>query len=276
MRARYVASLPFLKMQGTGNEILVVDNRTANVDTPSADTIIDWGSPVRGLGFDQLMWIDAAANANAAYRVFNADGGEVEQCGNGLRCVAWYLAREGALDLTLESPAGVLEARVDDDDVVAVSMGVPEFLPARIPFIADAEALRYEIDVDGETLTISALSMGNPHAVLDVESTDSAPVARFGALLERHERFPQRANVGFMTVADRGRIDLRVFERGVGETLACGTGACAAAISGIRRGLLDNDVTVQMPGGQLMVSWRGENAWLSGAVTLEREGRLTL
>jgi diaminopimelate epimerase len=263
-------------MQGTGNDILVVDNRGAIARVPSAGEIRELGNPESGPGFDQMMWLESSPVAAAAYRVFNADGGEVEQCGNGLRCVAWYLGRDGLDELTLSSPAGHLDARLESDGSVSVSMGPPIFEPSKIPFVAEREALTYDIDVDGIDMTISAVSMGNPHAVVDVDSTADAPVSRVGPILERHERFPKRANVGFMAIRDRGHIDLRVFERGVGETLACGTGACAAVVSGSRRGLLDDRVSVRLPGGELVVSWRGDDVWLTGTVTLIKEGRLTL
>ena len=267
-----------MKMHGTGNRILVIDNREARLLPPVEQRLRELGDENTGPGFDQLMWLDPsdAAEVAAAYRVFNADGSEVEQCGNGLRCLAWLVARDGETAFALSSPAGVVNARVGGEDDVAVSMGAPIFAPADIPFLADEEALRYVIDVDGEALEISALSMGNPHAVIDVSDVATAPVERLGAKLEVHARFPEKTNVGFAHYQARDRIALRVFERGVGETLACGTGACAAVVSGIRRGLLDDEVSVAVPGGELMVSWRGDDAWLSGRVTLEDEGSIDL
>jgi diaminopimelate epimerase len=217
---------------------------------------------------------------DAAYRIFNADGSEVEQCGNGVRCVAWMLAREsggnGALEL--ESPAGPVAARIEPDGRITVSMGAPEFEPSQVPFIADSRADRYLLSVDGDDYDVSVVSMGNPHCVMQVADTGSADVARLGPMIERHERFPERANVGFMAIRGRKAIDLRVYERGTGETLACGTGACAAVVAGQRLGQLDDTVTVSLPGGQLVVSWRGdaEPVWLTGNAELISEGKIDL
>ena len=211
--------------------------------------------------------------------MFNADGSEVEQCGNGVRCVAQLLSRQDNInELSFESPAGLIEARVLADNRVSVNMGPPEFTPDRVPFVADAQAEQYEIEVDGELVTAAVLSMGNPHCVLRVDSVDDAPVKTLGPRIERHLRFPAGANVGFMHIRDRQTIDLRVFERGVGETLACGTGACAATVSAQQRGLLDGDVTVRLPGGQLMVSWAGGVApvWLTGDAEWISEGTIEL
>jgi diaminopimelate epimerase len=228
------------------------------------------------------MWVGPAEDpANAAsYRVFNADGSEVEQCGNGVRCVASILARDSQHPnaLTLESPAGLVSARVGEDGFVSVSMGSPEFEPARIPFLAEARSCRYTLDVDKHELEILAVSMGNPHCVLQVPDVDTAPVRALGPKIEHHERYPERTNVGFMRISDRTNIDLRVHERGVGETLACGTGACAAVVSGQQLGLLDERVNVRLPGGQVVVSWRGgeEPVWLTGNAELISEGIVDL
>lgn len=267
-----------MKMHGTGNRILVIDNRDAGISPPAEDRLRQLGDTSTGPGFDQLMWLEQTASPEtvASYRVFNADGSEVEQCGNGLRCLAWLVARDGQPEFSLTSPAGTVSARVHPSGDIAVSMGAPIFAPSGIPFIAEQEALRYTIDAGGATLEVSALSMGNPHVVIDVDDVASAPVEELGPELEIHPRFPEKTNVGFAEYRARDHIGLRVFERGVGETLACGTGACAAVISGIRRGLLDNDVTLAVPGGELMVSWHGNEAWLSGRVTLEDEGSIDL
>ena len=251
--------LSYLKMHGTGNQILVIDQRGTEVDVPAADIM-----PATD------------ADATAAYRVFNADGSEVEQCGNGLRCVAWWLSREGPETLVLQSPAGRVDARVLEDARVSVSTGAPEFEPPRIPFDAAARADRYTIDVDGDAIDAAVLSMGNPHCVLTVDNVAEAPVGRLGALLESHERFPQKTNVGFMQVLDASRIALRVFERGVGETAACGTGACAAVVAGVLNGDLERDVTVRVPGGELVVSWQPDAVWLTGQVELINEGSIEL
>ena len=274
--------LAFLKMHGTGNQILIVDQRREGHAPPTTEQIRELGDASTGPGFDQLMWVTPARDATmtASYRVFNADGSEVEQCGNGVRCVAWMLARndESQRVYRLESPAGPIEARVLTDDRVAVSMGPPEFDPARIPFVADSQGDQYSIDVDGSTLDVSVLSMGNPHCVLQVADVDGADVAALGPLIEHHRRFPAGTNVSFMAVNDTASINLRVHERGIGETLACGTGACAAVVAGQRLGRLDDEVAVHLPGGQLVVSWRGatESVWLTGETELISEGTIDL
>lgn len=277
---RDAVKLDYLLMHGAGNRILVVDSRERDVEPPSPDALRRLADPATGPGFDQLMWVTAARrDGNAAgYRIFNADGSEVGQCGNGVRCVAWMLARESAGNgpLQLESPAGIVTARVEADGRITVSMGAPEFEPARVPFIAERRADRYLLSVGGADYDVAVLSMGNPHCVMQVADTRSADVARLGPLVERHERFPERANVGFMAIRGRKAIDLRVYERGAGETLACGTGACAAVVAGQRLGQLDDTVSVSLPGGQLVVSWRGdaEPVWLTGNAELISEGQI--
>ena len=272
----------YTKMHGTGNEILVVDQRNGNASPPTPEILQKLGNDATGPGFDQLMWVESADDSAhaAAYRVFNADGSEVEQCGNGVRCVAAFLADENghAQSFLLNSPAGPIEARVDDDGLVAVSMGVPEFEPAAIPFVADARSESYQLAVGDEQFSICAVSMGNPHCILYVDDVDTAPVAVLGPLIERHERFPQRTNAGFARIRDRDNMDLRVFERGVGETAACGTGACAAVVAGQSLGLLAESVNVRLPGGQLVVSWRGgsEPVWLTGNAEYISKGIMDL
>ena len=274
-------NVAYRKMLGTGNRILVVDQRAGDSSPPSPERLRELGADPAGPGFDQLMWVSAAEDPAyaASYRVFNADGSEVEQCGNGVRCVASLLAGESGHEqaFTLLSPAGPVEARVDDA-LVTVSMGSPEFEPPRIPFIAERRQDRYALDVDGVEYDVCAVSMGNPHCVLQVDDVSSAPVDRLGPKIEHHIRFPQGANVGFVRVTGRHSIDLRVFERGVGETAACGTGACAAVVAYQRLGLLDADVNVQLPGGQVMVSWRGgsEPVWLTGNAERVSEGIIDL
>ena len=271
--------LAFFKMHGTGNRIVVVDERESGRAPPPPEQIRYMGNEATGPGFDQLMWVVAAeAPAQAAYRVFNADGSEVEQCGNGVRCVARLLAGDGASSLLLQSPAGPVEAHLHDDGQVAVAMGAPEFEPARIPFEADGLAERYALHVVDRDIEVAVLSMGNPHCVIDVNDVEAADVAAIGPVIEHHPRFPQKTNVGFMAVHRDGEIDLRVHERGVGETLACGTGACAAAVAAMRRGLAGQDVLVNLPGGQVMVSWRGdtEPVWLTGNAELISEGTIDL
>lgn len=284
--------LRFTNMYGTGNRILIVDERGENRKPPAAATVRTLANGPDGLGFDQLMWVQEPLDSASAasYRVFNADGSEVEQCGNGARCVAWLLGHRDGLgpELRLDSPAGAIEARLCDANRVAVNMGPPAFEPARIPFVAhavsdaasdpagDPASGRYRLEVAGETFEVSVLSMGNPHCVIDVDDVEKADVARIGAVIESHEQFPERVNVGFMAIINRREIALRVHERGVGETLACGTGACAAVVAGRRRGLLDAEVAVNLPGGQLVVSWRGAGrpVWLSGDVEVSSEGTI--
>jgi diaminopimelate epimerase len=269
-------------MQGAGNQIVVVDQREQDHPPPSTEDIQRLGHGGTGPGFDQLMWVGPASSETAAasYRVFNRDGSEVEQCGNGVRCVASMLARDakGQDVFLLESPAGPVEAVVLDDGRVSVSMGTPEFEPARVPFVADEQQHRYELEACGRSHQVSVLSMGNPHCVLLVDSIASADVDRLGPAIEEHPRFPELTNVGFMSVSDRSNIELRVYERGVGETLACGTGACAAVVAGQCMALLDEEVAVRLPGGQLVVSWRGdaEPVWLTGNAELISEGTIDL
>lgn len=268
-------------MHGTGNSIVVVDQRKKNLSPPCPARLRELGNEVTGPGFDQMMWVGRSTDAAhaASYRVFNADGSEVEQCGNGVRCVARILARDAQhpTDFTLESPAGPVSASVDDD-LVTVSMGTPEFEPARIPFVADARSNCYALEVEDKILEICAVSMGNPHCVLQVPDVGNAPVDELGSKIEHHVRYPERCNVGFVTVLDRMNVDLRVHERGVGETLACGTGACAAVVCGQQIGLLDERVNVRLPGGQVVVSWRGstEPVWLTGNAEMISEGTFDL
>lgn len=272
---------PYARMHGAGNRILVVDCRAGKPGSPDREQLIRLADESTGPGFDQLMWLvpPIREGSVAAYRVFNADGSEVQQCGNGLRCVARLLAEEAtAGELTLDSPVGPVTARLLDDGRVTVDMGAPIFDPARIPFIADREAVEYDLDVGGREYRVAVLSMGNPHCVLEVDDTRTAPVATLGPLIERHPRFPERVNAGFRTILHEHEIDLRVYERGAGETLACGTGACAAVVAGRRDGRLDEKVAVNLPGGQLVVSWRGPGApvWLTGSAELIDEGILEL
>ncbi len=274
--------LDYLEMHGTGNRILVVDQRIHNLPPPDLATIKQLGRGIIGPAFDQVMWVTTAVDSDhaASYRVFNADGSEVEQCGNGVRCVARVLAGESQdnQSLTLESPAGLVEAIILDDGLISISMGTPEFEPSRIPFLAGNEALSYELEADGQTFDVAAVSMGNPHCVLQVPDVTTAPLARIGPIIEHHERYPERTNVGFMQIVDNTTIELRVHERGVGETQACGTGACAATVAGQRLGLLDPEVTVRLPGGEVMVSWRGGRnpVWLTGNAELIAEGTVEL
>ena len=263
--------LTFQKMHGAGNHILVIDQRGEKPVSPSTELVNSLRNTAAGDIFDQLMWLGPphSPEAVASYRVFNNDGSEVEQCGNGVRCVAVLLAQKSGdlQEMLLDSPAGVIEARVVGAERASVNMGAPVFNDELV-----------KLEVDGVDIDVSVLSMGNPHCVLDVTDVNTADVAGLGPAIEHHACFPRRTNVGFMRVVDRATIDLRVYERGAGETLACGTGACAAVASGHRRGLLDDEVTVRLPGGQLVVSWRGDSeaVWLTGDAELISEGIIDL
>jgi len=273
--------IDYLEMHGTGNRILVVDQRRTGLPPPDAARVRELGAGLAGPGFDQMLWVAKATGPDfaASYRVFNADGSEVGQCGNGVRCVARMIAARGdARNFTLQSPTGPVDARINPDGSVSVSMGRPEFEPARIPFVARSKADRYRLEVGGRELDVAVVSMGNPHCVLEVDDVTAAPVDTLGPVIERHARFPERTNVGFRRVIDRAHIELRVFERGVGETLACGTGACAAVVTGQRAGLLDAEVLAGLPGGEVMVSWRGDDepVWLTGNAEVVSEGSIDL
>ncbi len=263
--------LEIKKMQGAGNQILIVDQRNNESVLPSAEILQTVRNSELSSNFDQLMWLSRPQDRDsvASYRVFNYDGSEVEQCGNGVRCVAIYLhsSEPQQAEFLLESPAGIVTARVLGENRASVSMGAPQFA-----------AKPSEIRVGDTQIEVNIVSMGNPHCVLDVADVDTADVAGLGPAIEQHEQFPKRINVGFMHIVDRGNIDLRVFERGAGETLACGTGACAAVASGHRRGLLNDEVAVRLPGGQLVVSWRGgvDTVWLTGDADFMSEGKIDL
>jgi len=264
--------IDFLKMQGLGNDFLVFD-----VPALTDGGMLDPGvlralaNRHTGIGFDQALALGTPRDARNAisYRVFNADGGEVEQCGNGARCVAALVhAREPerGRTLTMESAAGLIEARVLDDGSVAVNMGIPNFDPRSLPMSFAAEQAVYSVAVDDAMLDFGAVSMGNPHVVMRVSDIKTAQLERFAPSIANHGLFPNRTNVGFMEIVDRDHIRLRVYERGVGETLACGTGACAAVAIGRRREWLDADVRVDLPGGTARVSWSGagQPLWLTG------------
>jgi diaminopimelate epimerase len=274
--------LAYLKMHGTGNRIVVVDQRQSNLPPPSVEKLRRLADEKTGPGFDQLMWVGPARDSSmsASYRVFNADGSECEQCGNGVRCVAWMLAQDPGEQkaFKLESPVGPIEAMVLEDGRITVNMGSPKFDPACVPFSAKVQSDQYQLDVAGSSIDVSILSMGNAHCVFEVDDVNSADVAGLGPAIATHERFPAATNVGFMHIRNRSNIDLREYERGAGETLACGSGACAAVVAGQRLGRLDEEVTVQMRGGKLVVSWCGENeaVWLTGEAELISEGTIDL
>lgn len=255
--------LKFSKMHGAGNDFVVLDgvNQALNLSAAQVRLLADRHV---GIGCDQLLLVEKPTHAGAdfRYRIFNADGGEVEQCGNGARCFARFVLDQGLTakrEITVETRSGLITPRLEADGRVTVNMGPPRFSPKAIPFLSEQQALTYVLEVDEDRVEISALSMGNPHAVQIVDNADLAPVGLQGPRIESHPRFPDRVNAGFMQILDRGRVRLRVYERGAGETLSCGTGACAAAVAGITRGLLDSRVEVETRGGILTVEWLGDN-----------------
>lgn len=274
--------LPFVKMHGLGNDFVVIDGVRQTVHlTPAQLRFL--ADRHFGVGCDQILLVEAASRPEIdfRYRIFNADGGEVEQCGNGARCFVRFVHEQGLSEhrtIRVETLAGVIVLRLEDDGSVTVDMGVPEFAAERVPFIAENEALIHSLRVDEQELAITVLSLGNPHAVQVVDDVDRAPVARVGPLIEAHARFPQRVNAGFMQLIDRQHIRLRVFERGAGETLACGTGACAAAVTGIARGLLDSPVNVETRGGWLHIAWEGfgQRVQMSGPAQTVYQGEIEL
>ena len=253
--------LKFTKMEGLGNDFVVLD-ATGSPIALSREQLRRIADRHFGIGCDQILQVEKprARDTDFYYRIFNSDGGEVEQCGNGARCFVRFVRDQGLTDKTeirVGTLSGVIVPTLESDGRITVDMGVPEFAPQRIPFQAERRALTYQLDVGGRALEISALSMGNPHAVQIVANVERAPVLTEGPAIEVHARFPQRVNAGYMQVIDRSHIKLRVYERGAGETLACGTGACAAVVSGILRGLLDARVTVATRGGDLVIVWAG-------------------
>ena len=274
--------LKFTKMHGLGNDFVVLDALTRPLSL-SPEQIRRIADRHFGVGCDQVLQVEPPRlpDTDFHYRIFNADGGEVEQCGNGARCFVRYVRDRGLTtktEIRVSTRAGVIVPRLEDDGQVTVNMGVPEFEPARIPFDAAARAPVYALDVGGCSVEVSALSMGNPHAVQFVNDIERAPVAEQGPLIERHPRFPQRVNAGYVQIVSRRRILLRVYERGAAETLACGTGACAAVAAGILRGQLDHEVTVTTRGGDLGISWAGEGrpVMMTGPAVAVFEGEIEL
>ncbi len=272
----------FTKMHGLGNDFVVID-ATSRPPELSAEQIRFIADRHFGVGCDQVLLVEAARTAAAdfTYRIFNADGSEVGQCGNGARCFARFVRDKGLTDkdqITVATASGLITLHIERDGQVTVDMGAPDFTPANIPFEADAPADSYALEVEGETYEIAAVSMGNPHAVLRVDDVERAPVATLGPKIESHRRFPQRVNVGFMQVVDPQYIRLRVYERGSGETLACGSGACAAVVTGRQQGWLDDRVTVSLPGGELQINWAGEGqaVMMTGPAVSVFEGKLSL
>ena len=271
----------FTKMQGLGNDFMVIDGVSQTIAlTP--EILRQWGDRRFGVGFDQLLLVEKSTTPGIdfRYRIFNCDGSEVEQCGNGARCFARFVHDKGLThktEIAVETARGIIYPKLTEDGQVTVNMGQPRLAPAEIPFVAEADAVIHSLDVAGRTLDITVISMGNPHAVQVVADVDTAPVAELGPLIEHHPRFPQRVNAGFMQILSRDAIALRVFERGAGETLACGTGACAAVVAGIRRGLLNATVRVQTRGGELTISWQeGQPVFMTGPAVSVFEGEIAI
>jgi diaminopimelate epimerase len=275
-------TLEFSKMHGTGNDFVVIDAINQHVAL-APEQVRGLADRHRGIGFDQLLLVErpGGAQVDFRYRIFNADGGEISQCGNGARCFMRFVHDLGLSDkreLLVETASGPLRLVLEDDDQVTVDMGEPRLEPREIPFDAPARAATYPLEVAGERIEIAAVSMGNPHAVTLVHDIDTAPVDRLGPVIEHHPRFPQGVNAGFMQVIDFERIRLRVFERGAGETLACGSGACAAVVAGRLWDKLTARVMVALRGGDLVVSWagRGYPVYLTGPATHVFRGRIDL
>jgi diaminopimelate epimerase len=269
-------------MQGVGNDFVVLDGVSRPIDLSRAQ-LRALADRHFGIGCDQVLLVERprSADADFRYRIFNADGGEVEQCGNGARCFVRFVREQGLTakdEIRVETLGGLIAPRMEADGRVTVDMGPPVFEPRRVPFVSESDALVQPLEVGGEVVQITALSMGNPHAVQVVSDVDAAPVATQGPLIERHARFPQRVNAGYMQVLDRHSIRLRVYERGAGETLACGTGACAAVAAGIRRGLLDSPVRVATRGGELTVRWSGadNSVHMTGPAETVFEGEIEI
>lgn len=274
--------LAFVKMHGIGNDFVLIDNMSRELDLDS-EQIRLLADRRRGIGCDQLLMVEPATDprSDVRARIFNQDGSEVGQCGNGLRCLAVYLRDAGIASgeqIAIQAGQGRVRARLTNGGMVSVDMGVPRFAPPDIPFLADARAAAYTLRVGGQDLEIGAVSMGNPHGVMRVDDCESAPVAVLGPAVQGAEEFPEGVNVGFMQVLDDSRVRLRVFERGVGETLACGSGACAAVAVGRQRGWLGSRVSVLLSGGELTVDWDGEGQpmWLTGPTQRAFEGRFEL
>ena len=278
-------TLKFTKMHGLGNDFMVVNSIEQQFD-PKEAPLAQWSDRFRGVGFDQLLVVEKPSSeaVDFRYRIFNADGGEVEQCGNGARCFVRFVVDKGLTDkqeILVETAGGVIVPKLLDNGLITVNMGKPKFMPSEIPFVpvsneAD-DALTHIVLVGLESIPVSCVNMGNPHAIIVVEDTQNAPVERWGEAIESHNQFPERVNVGFMQIVDRQSIRLRVYERGVGETQACGTGACAAVVAGVRLGLLNSGVPVKvrLPGGELFISWQnGDDVMMTGPAETVFEGEL--
>ncbi|GGM09503.1 diaminopimelate epimerase [Pseudomonas asuensis] len=274
--------LRFTKMHGLGNDFMVLDliSQHAHIQPKHAR---QWGDRHTGVGFDQLLIVETPSNPDVdfRYRIFNSDGSEVEQCGNGARCFARFVFDKRLTVkkvIKVETKGGIIELRLRNDNQVTVDMGAPRLEPKQIPFEAEGEAISYPVQVEGRTIELAAVSMGNPHGVLRVDNVDTAPVHELGPKLEHHPRFPNRANIGFLQIIDEHRARLRVWERGAGETQACGTGACAAVVAGIRQGWLNSPVQIELPGGLLDIEWAGPGkpVLMTGPAVRVYEGQVRL
>lgn len=274
--------LRFTKMHGLGNDFMVLDLVSQHAHVQPRH-VKQWGDRNFGVGFDQLLIVEppSTPDADFRYRIFNCDGTEVEQCGNGARCFARFVVDKRLTvkkTFRVETKGGMIELTIANDGQVVVDMGAPRLAPEQVPFKADAEALSYRVEVDGQSYELAAISMGNPHGVLRVDDVDNAPVRTLGPQLEVHASFPQKANIGFLQVVSPHQARLRVWERGVGETLACGTGACAAAVAGIRQGWLQSPVQIELPGGRLSIEWAGpgQPVMMTGPAVRVFEGQVRL
>jgi diaminopimelate epimerase len=272
----------FTKMHGLGNDFVVIDAINQHI-TLSHEQIRFMSNRNFGIGFDQLLLVEkpVTSTADFKYRIFNADGSEVAQCGNGARCFARFVRDKNLSDkneIRVDTDAGQLLLCFDADGLITVNMGVPRHAPAQVPLLAEQEAVLYSVVLDEQTYQFGAVSMGNPHAVIQVADIKTAPVAELGNALESHALFPERANIGFMQIINRHAVKLRVYERGAAETLACGSGACAAVVVGIEQQLLDSPVQVELPGGTLNIRWagRGEPVWMTGAAVAVFDGVIAL
>ena len=276
------STIRFTKMHGLGNDFVVIDatNQQINLTNEQIRFIADRHF---GIGCDQVLLIEAADSPDVdfIYRIFNADGSEVGQCGNGARCFARYVYDKGLTqkrDIRVKTASGLIIPNIEEDDQVTVNMGTPRFVPADIPIASTQQQTLYDIAINNTNVQFGAVSIGNPHAVITVDNIDEAPVEQLGPILENHAFFPERANIGFMQVMNRQHLRLRVFERGAGETLACGTGACAAMVVARQQNLIDNEATVTLPGGDLSIRWQGDDTpvMMTGPANYVYEGKITL
>ena len=271
----------FTKMHGLGNDFVLIDcvNQSVRLNPEQLRYLADRRL---GIGCDQILLVEKTeSNADFRYRIFNSDGSEVEQCGNGARCLVRYVYDKGMTqkkEISLETLGGIIFPKLEINGEVTVNMGIPKFEPKEIPFVADKRMPTYLLDIDEKQIEFSILSMGNPHAVQIVENINHSPILTEGSLIESHSRFPKYVNAGYMQIVNREHINLRVHERGAGETLSCGTGACAAVVAGISRGLLDSTVTVSTTGGDLSICWKGGNnsVWMTGPAISVFDGEIEL